>query len=80
MILLAPGDTLRATLAAAPATANPSFSFASADDGATRTLVPSKGVLNGTTPVDLVSAPAMARTASCDRASSTTRTAPTRPW
>jgi hypothetical protein len=57
MILLAPGDTLRATLAAAPATANPSFSFASADDGAARTLVPSKGVLNGTTPVDLVGAP-----------------------
>lgn len=58
MILLAPGDTLRATLAAAPTSANPSFSFASADDGAARTLVPSKGVLNGTTPVDLVGAPA----------------------
>lgn len=58
MIILAPGDTLRARLAAAPASANPSFSFASADDGAARTLVPSKGVLNGTTNVDLVSAPA----------------------
>jgi hypothetical protein len=57
MIILAPGDTLRARLAAAADVLNPSFSFAYADDGAARTLGRNKGVLDDTNNVDLVGAP-----------------------
>lgn len=58
MIILSTGETLRAVLAAAPSTNQPTYSFAFGDDGQTRSLGNSKGALNGTTPIDVVPSPA----------------------
>ena len=61
MIILADtNQVLRARLADAVATSEPTFAFAWGDDSASRTLGNTRGALNGTTNVDLVAAPAAA--------------------
>lgn len=62
MIVLLPGETLQAVLAAAPATTNPTFSFAYGDDGTATALGSAKGALTGTTALNAVTAPATGST------------------
>lgn len=50
-------DLLRARLAAAPATTNPTFDFAYGDDNGTPVLGSSRGALTGTTTKTLVGSP-----------------------